>query len=147
MTVSEPGRINKIPLDRTTVVMASCLTLIVPSWNRIAVILDRVFMVMASCRTVSGPSREIITLDRITVIITSCWTLFVPSWTTIAVSLDVTVMTRFLTVSVPRQEKNAKQKHCVYGQLPDLVPSWSRIVILDRVVMAMASCLILSVPW
>ena len=35
-------------LDRITV-MARCLTVFVPSWNIIAVILDSVFIVMASC--------------------------------------------------------------------------------------------------
>ena len=37
-----------ITLDGITAVMASCLTVIVPSWNGIAVILDSVFTVMAS---------------------------------------------------------------------------------------------------
>ena len=45
-------------LDKNTVFMASCLTLFVPSWNRIALITDSVFMIMASCLTVSGPSRK-----------------------------------------------------------------------------------------
>ena len=35
--------------------MARCLTLIVPSWSRVAAILDRVVMVMASCLTSSVP--------------------------------------------------------------------------------------------
>ena len=85
--------------------MASCLTLIVPSWNRIAVILDRIFIIMASCRTENGPSRKI-TLDRNTfntVVMASCLTLFAPSWNRIAVILDsvVTVMASW-TVSVPK---------------------------------------------
>ena len=42
-----------IALGIITVAMASCLTLFVRSWNRIAVILNRVVMVMASCLTVS----------------------------------------------------------------------------------------------
>ena len=45
-------------LDRITVVMARCLTVFVPSWNRIAVILDRAVMVMASCLTVRGQTEK-----------------------------------------------------------------------------------------
>ena len=48
LTVSGSGG-KVITLDIITVVMASCLTLFVPSWNIIAVILDSVFIVMASC--------------------------------------------------------------------------------------------------
>ena len=44
-------------LDRITV-MARCLTVFVPSWNRIAVILDRVVMVMAGCLTVRGQTEK-----------------------------------------------------------------------------------------
>ena len=39
--------------DIITVVMASCPTLFVPSWNIIAVILDMVIMAMASYLTVN----------------------------------------------------------------------------------------------
>ena len=60
--------------------MASCLTLFVPSWNRIAVILDSVFMIVSSCLALSVPRGKIITLDRITGVIASCLTLFAPSW-------------------------------------------------------------------
>ena len=65
VTVSGPSR-KIITLDRPTVVMAGCLTLIVTSWNRITVILDRVFIVMASYRTVSMLRQKIITLFRMT---------------------------------------------------------------------------------
>ena len=112
---------------RPTVVMTSCMTLIVPNWNRIAVILDRVFMVMASYRTANGPSRKIITLDRsTTVVMASCLTSLVPSWNRIAVILHsvVTVMASCLTVSVPRR----------------------KIITLDRITVVMASCLTLFVP-
>ena len=57
--------------DRITGVIASHLTLFVPSWNRIAVTLDRVVMVISSCLTVRVPRRKIITLDRITVVMAS----------------------------------------------------------------------------
>ena len=105
VSVSGPSR-KIITLDRIAVVMASCLTLTVPSWNRIAVILDRVFIVKASYRTVSGPSRKIIKLYRITVVMASCLTLFVLSWNRIAVMLDsvVTVMASCRTGSVPSRK-------------------------------------------
>ena len=51
-------------LDRLSVGMARCLTLIVPDWIKIAIILGRVFVVKRSCRTVSGQSRKLFTLDR-----------------------------------------------------------------------------------
>ena len=57
LTVSGPSR-KIITLDRIAVVMASCLTLFIRSWNRRAGILDSLFMVMASCLTVSVPSRK-----------------------------------------------------------------------------------------
>ena len=44
--------------------MARCMTLIVPDWIKIAIILGRVFVVKRSCRTVSGQSRKLFTLDR-----------------------------------------------------------------------------------
>ena len=46
-------------LDRITVVMARCLTVFVPSWNRIAVIIDSVFMVMASRLIVSVSQKRL----------------------------------------------------------------------------------------
>ena len=92
--------------------MARCLTLIVPSWNRIAVIVDRVFMVMASCLTVRGPSRKTMKLDRITLVMANCLTLFVPSWNRIAVILKnvFMVMASCLTVSVPSRKKPGDSK-------------------------------------
>ena len=59
--------------------MASCLTVFVHSWNRIAVILDRVVMVMASCLTVRVPSRKKLRLDIITVVMVSCLTFLILS--------------------------------------------------------------------
>ena len=115
-----------ITLEKITVVMASCLTLIVPSWNRISVILERVFMVVASCRTVSGLRRKMTTLDRTTVVMASWLALSVPSWNRIAEILDSVVM---VITSLPDREraelknKNARQSCCGYGQLPDLVCS------------------------
>ena len=84
--------------------MASCLTLFVPSWNRIAVILDGIVMVMASCRTVSVLGKKIKTSDRNTLFMASCLTLVVLSWNRIAVIQDsvVMVMAICLTVSVLR---------------------------------------------
>ena len=46
---------NLKALDRNTVLMWSCLTLLIPSWNRMAVFLDVAVTVMASCPTVSMP--------------------------------------------------------------------------------------------
>ena len=75
LTLSVPNW-NRIAetLDSVVKVMASCLTLIVPSWNRMTVILDSVVIVMASCLTVSVPRRKIITIliDRFTVGIACC---------------------------------------------------------------------------
>ena len=48
LTVRGPSS-NMLAIDRITLVMASCLTLIAPSWDRIAVIIDCVFMVMGNC--------------------------------------------------------------------------------------------------
>ena len=59
--------------------MASCPTLFVPSWNRIEAILDRVVMVMASCLTVRVPSRKKLRLDIITVVMVSCLTFLILS--------------------------------------------------------------------
>ena len=67
---------NVITLDRITVVMASCLTFFVPSWNRMAVILNSIDMVMTSYLALSVPRQKIIALDRITVVMASCLTLF-----------------------------------------------------------------------
>ena len=44
----ERAKAKNITLDRNNVLLASCLTLFVPSWNRIAVILDSVVVVMAN---------------------------------------------------------------------------------------------------
>ena len=97
---------NKIiTLDRITEDI-SCLTLSVPSWNRIAVILDSVVMVMASCLTLSDPS-----------------------WNRIAVILDsvVMVMASCLTVSVRRRKKagkcTQKQRTLASPQKKKLYPS------------------------
>ena len=79
LAVSVPRR-KTITLDRNTVVMASRLTVFVPRWNRMAVILDKVIMVMSSYLTVSMLRRKIITLDGITVVIARCLTVIVPSW-------------------------------------------------------------------
>ena len=48
---------KNITLDRNTVLLASCLTLFIPSWIRLAVIREKIVMVMASCLTVSVPRR------------------------------------------------------------------------------------------
>ena len=79
LTVSGSGG-KVITLDIIAMVMATSLTLFVPSWNRIAVILDSVFMIVSSCLALSVPRGKIITLDRITGVIASCLTLFAPSW-------------------------------------------------------------------
>ena len=98
-------------LDGLSVGMASCLTLIVPNWIKIAIILGRVFVFKTNCRTVSGQSRKLFTLDRIlwersvawpcacrggkktlhrnTVVMVSSLTMYVPSWNGMALMLDI----------------------------------------------------------
>ena len=72
--------------------MTSCLTLFVPSWNKIAVILYILFMVMDRCLTVRGPSSNMLAIDIITLVMASCLTLIAPSWDRIAVIIDCVFM-------------------------------------------------------
>ena len=64
LTLIGPRR-KMTTIHRITLVMASCLTLVVSSCNRVAVFLDIVVKIMPSCLVVRGPRREVITLDAI----------------------------------------------------------------------------------
>ena len=127
LTVSVPRR-KIITLDRITVVMASCLTLFVPSWNRTTVILHRVVMGMASCLTVIVPRRKKCINKRSTEIL---WLWAMP---------DLVCSQSEQNSSDSRQDRhghgqfpdreraeekttNAKQNYCGYGQLSGLVCS------------------------
>ena len=57
LAVSVPKK-HRETLDRNTVVMASCLTLLGPRLNRMVIILGSVLMVVASCITVSSPRKK-----------------------------------------------------------------------------------------
>ena len=63
---------NLIELDDFSVVMASCLTMLVPSWSRKAVIKDDGIMVLTSCLIMGVPRRKVKTLDRNIVVMASC---------------------------------------------------------------------------